>query len=88
LSQARRKIVSEKEQEEQETSENPQETTPTGEEAPDLNISVGVENGNVIVLYSQRLTTVSMPPDAAEKMADALKRHAADARKMREEAGV
>ena len=65
-----------------------QETTATGEDdgsedAPDLNISVGVENGNVIILFSQRLTTVGMPPEAAEKMADALKEHAAEARKMR-----
>ena len=53
------------------------------EDAPDLGISVGVEDGNVIILFSQRLTTVGMPPEAAEKMANALLKHAADARAMR-----
>ena len=53
------------------------------EDAPDLGISVGVEEGNVIILFSQRLTTVGMPPEAAEKMANALLKHAADARAMR-----
>lgn len=66
---------------------DPQETTATGEdavadEAPDLNIQVGVENGKVIIVFSQRLSTVGMPPDAAETMAEALMRHAKDAREM------
>ncbi len=52
------------------------------DDAPELGISVGVENGNVIIVFTQRLTTVGMPPDAADKMGDALKKHAADARKM------
>lgn len=68
--------------------ESPQETTATGsddgsDDAPELGISVGVEDGNVVILFSQRLTTVGMPPEAAEKMADALKEHAATAREMR-----
>ncbi len=70
-----------------EESENPQETTQTGEdavadEAPDLNIQVGIENGKVIIVFSQRLSTVGMPPEAAETMAEALMRHAKDAREM------
>lgn len=75
-------------EEETETLDNPPETTATGsddgsEDAPELGISVGVEEGNVIILFSQRLTTVGMPPEAAEKMADALKEHAETAREMR-----
>lgn len=53
------------------------------EEAPDLGISVGVENGNVIIVFSQRLTTIGMPPKAAEDMANALLKHAAEARALR-----
>lgn len=53
------------------------------EEAPDLGISVGVENGNVIIVFSQRLTTIGMPAEAAEDMANALLKHAAEARAMR-----
>jgi hypothetical protein len=84
----RRKIVSENGTEEENTQPDPQETTATGsddgsDDAPELGISVGVEEGNVIILFSQRLTTVGMPPEAAEKMADALKEHAATAREMR-----
>jgi hypothetical protein len=55
------------------------------EEAPDLGISVGVEAGNVIIVFSQRLTTIGMPPKAAEDMANALLKHAADARAMRKD---
>lgn len=73
-------------------SEEPQETeeiTATGEDSgeedeSELGISVGVEEGNVIILFSQRLTTVGMPPEAAEKMANALLAHAATAREMRD----
>jgi hypothetical protein len=52
-------------------------------EAPDLGISVGVEDGKVIIVFTQRLTTVGMPAEAAEKMANALLKHAAEARAMR-----
>ena len=52
------------------------------EDEPELGISVGVENARVIIVFSQRLTTVGMPPDAADKMADALHKHAAEARRM------
>jgi hypothetical protein len=76
--------------EEQNGTEEVPETTLTGEgeddgseDSPDLGISVGVEDGNVIIVFTQRLTTVGMPPEAAEKMANALLKHAADARAMR-----
>ena len=60
------------------------ETTQTGEdEKPELGISMGVENGDVIVVFSQRLSTLGLPPDAADQMGDALKKHAEEARKMR-----
>lgn len=77
-------------EEENEQPETPQETTAIGEDdgsddAPELGISVGVEDGNVIILFSQRLTTVGMPPEAAEKMANALLEHAATAREMRKD---
>ena len=66
--------------------ETPQETTQTGEaaadEAPDLDIQVGVENGKVIIVFSQRLSTVGMPPEAAETMGEALIKHAKEAREM------
>lgn len=64
--------------------EDPQEITPTGEEdeKPELSISMGVENGDVIVVFSQRLSTLGLPPDAADQMGDALKKHAAQAREM------
>ncbi len=74
--------------EENAQAEDPQETTATGsddgsDDSEELGISVGVEDGNVIILFSQRLTTVGMPPEAAEKMANALLKHAADARELR-----
>jgi hypothetical protein len=53
-------------------------------DAPDLGISVGVEDGKVIIVFTQRLTTVGMPAEAAEKMANALLKHAAEARAMRD----
>ena len=72
------------EENKQAESETPQETTPTGEdEKPELGISMGVENGDVIVVFSQRLSTLGLPPDAADQMGDALKKHAEEARKMR-----
>ncbi len=64
-------------------SEESQKIVATGEDDdPDLGISIGVENGNVIIVFSQRLTTLSMPAKAAEKMSEALLKHAAEARVM------
>ncbi len=47
---------------------------------PPLQIQVGMENGKVIVIFSQQLTTFSLPWDEAEKMADAIYHHAGQAR--------
>lgn len=47
---------------------------------PPLKIQVGMENGKVITIFSQPLTTFSLPFDEAEKYADALYHHAAEAR--------
>ena len=49
---------------------------------PTLSIQVGVENAKVIVLFSQRLTTFTLPPDDAEKMGLAMIHHAEEARKL------
>lgn len=51
---------------------------------PPLKIQVGVENGKVITIFSERLTTFSLPPDEAEKMADAIYHHAEEARNLGE----
>ncbi len=56
--------------------------TPSTEEKPKLNIQVGVENGKVITLFSQRLTTFTLPPDDAEKYGEALIHHAQEAREL------
>jgi len=53
---------------------------PLADIKPPLTIQVGVENGKVIVLFNQRLTTFTLPWDEAEKMADALYHHAGQAR--------
>lgn len=47
-----------------------------------LGISVGVENGKVIILFSEKVTTVGLPPEAARKFAKALKKHAIEAENM------
>ena len=47
---------------------------------PPLKIQVGMENGKVIVIFSERLTTFTLPWNEAEKMADAIYHHAAEAR--------
>ena len=52
------------------------------DEKPTLGIKIGVENGEVIVLFSQQLTSFTLPPDSAEKMGQAMTQHAAEARKL------
>lgn len=47
-----------------------------------LGIQVGVENGNVIVVFSEKLSTLGLPPKTARKMAKALKKHAIEAENM------
>jgi len=51
---------------------------------PPLKIQVGMENGKVIVIFSELLTTFTLPFDEAEKMADAMYHHAAEAREASE----
>lgn len=58
--------------------------TPPTEEKPKLNIQVGVEEGKVIVLFSQRLTTFTLPADDAEKMGLAMIHHAKEAQALSE----
>ena len=57
-----------------------QEETPSADEG--LSIQVGVENGDVIVLFSQKLASFTLPPDSADKMAKALITHAEEARQL------
>jgi len=66
------------------TEEKPQDETEISstEEKPKLSIQVGVENGKVITLFSERLTTFTLPPDDAEKMGLALIHHAKEAREL------
>jgi len=68
------------------TENDPQKETETSstEEKPKLSIQVGVENGKVITLFSERLTTFTLPPDDAEKMGLALIQHAKEARELSE----
>ena len=46
------------------------------DEGPKLDIKVGVGDGLVITIFSQALTTFSLPPDEAIKMGEALILHA------------
>ena len=52
------------------------------DEKPTLGIKIGVENGEVIVLFSQKLTSFTLPPESAEKMGEAMIQHAAEAKKL------
>ena len=52
---------------------------PAVEEKPKLSIQVGVEDGKVITLFSQQLTSFTLPPEDAKKMGEALIVHAAEA---------
>jgi hypothetical protein len=45
-------------------------------------IKVGIENGNVIIIFSEKVTTVGLPPKSARKFAKALKKHAIEAENM------
>ena len=51
----------------------------TQEESNDVSIQVGVENGNVVVLFGQRISTLGLPPEAARQMGRALIKHANEA---------
>ena len=60
------------------------EEEPSSDIKPPLKIQVGVENGKVIVIFSEKLTTFTLPCDEAEKMADAIYHHATEAREKSE----
>jgi len=51
---------------------------------PPLSIKVGMENGKVITIFSERLSVFSLPWDEAEKYADALYHHASEAKEASE----
>ena len=44
---------------------------------------VGVENGKVLIMFSEKLTVVGYSPKAARGLAKALKRHAIEAENMK-----
>lgn len=59
-----------------------QEPIKNGEVEPKapLHIQVGVENGRVIVIFSEALTTFSLPHEEAYKMGGAMILHADEAK--------
>lgn len=63
--------------------ETPEEE-PSKDIKPPLKIQVGMENGKVITIFSERLTMFTLPWDEAEKYADALYKHAAEAKEASE----
>ena len=54
------------------------------DEKPKLNIQVGVDNGSVITVFSEPLTSFTLPPDEAEKYGEALILHANQAKHLAE----
>lgn len=63
---------------------NPNQTKdePDQEEDEEFKTSIGVENGNVLLIFSQKTNMVGYPPKAARKLAKALKKHAIEAENM------
>ncbi len=53
---------------------------PLEDTKPPLSIKVGMENGKVVTIFSERLSVFSLPWDEAEKYADALFHHASEAK--------
>jgi len=49
---------------------------------------VGVENGNVLILFSEKLSVVGYSPKAARGLAKALKKHAIEAENMARENAI
>ena len=49
---------------------------------------VGVENGKVLIMFSEKLNVVGYSPKAARKLAKALKKHAIAAENMAREKGT
>jgi len=44
--------------------------------------SIGIENGTVLLIFSEKTNMVGYPPKAARKLAKALKKHAKEAEEM------
>ncbi len=48
------------------------EVLSNGEEEEGLGVGVGLDEGNVVLIFSQKIATLGLPPAAARKMARAL----------------
>ena len=70
--------------EEKNNSEEQTDTTTGEEEDEGLQIQIGIENGNVIIMFDKRIASFTLPPESAEKMGKALTQHAKTAREMGE----
>jgi len=55
------------------------------EEDGGFKTSIGVENGKVLLIFSEKTNMVGYPPKAARKLAKALKKHAIEAENMMRE---
>lgn len=51
-------------------------------ETEGVGTKVGVENGKVLIMFSEKLTVVGYSPKDARKLAKALKKHAIEAENM------
>ena len=51
-------------------------------ESEGVGTKIGVENGKVLIMFSEKLTVVGYSPKAAKKLAKALKKHATEAENM------
>lgn len=50
--------------------------------AGDITTRLGISDGRVVMLWDRNIAYLYLTADQADKMADALKRHAADLRKV------
>ena len=61
---------------------NPNQTKDNPQGSSGVATKVGVENGKVLILFSERLTVVGYSPADARILAKALKKHAIEAENM------
>ena len=52
------------------------------DETEGVGSKVGVENGKVLIMFSEKLTVIGYSPKAARELAKALKKHAIEAENM------
>ncbi len=45
---------------------------------------MGIENGEVVIFWSELIATIRFDPDSADQFADAIKKHAQQARDLKE----